>query len=110
MTQQAVVDVRRLTRQRTRWAQGNLQCARYLRRLVTSRQLRVTSVLEVLHYLISPWINAVVTVSLKGITNTQRPSTEFENGHYGFPSYHSSSTFTIAAVVDEYYGWPAGLP
>jgi hypothetical protein len=55
-------------------------------------------------------INAVITVSIKGITNTQRPSNEFENGHYGFPSYHSSSTFAIAAIVDEYYGWPLGLP
>lgn len=55
-------------------------------------------------------LNALVTVSIKGITNTQRPTNEFENGHYGFPSYHSSSTFAIAAVVDEYYGWPLGLP
>jgi 1,2-diacylglycerol 3-beta-glucosyltransferase len=64
VTQQAVVDVKRLTRQRTRWAQGNLQCARYLRRLVTSRQISRTALAEVLHYLISPWLNAAVTVVL----------------------------------------------
>jgi 1,2-diacylglycerol 3-beta-glucosyltransferase len=64
VTQQAVVDVKRLTRQRTRWAQGNLQCARYLRRLVTSRQLSPTALAEVLHYLLSPWLNAAVTVVL----------------------------------------------
>ncbi|MBU2663902.1 glycosyltransferase [Actinoplanes bogorensis] len=62
VTQQAVVDVRRLTRQRTRWAQGNLQCARYLRSLVTSKRIGLTSLAEVLHYLFSPWINALVTV------------------------------------------------
>jgi cellulose synthase/poly-beta-1,6-N-acetylglucosamine synthase-like glycosyltransferase len=67
VTQQAVVDVRRLTRQRTRWAQGNLQCARYLRRLVTSRQISRTALFEVLHYLISPWLNALVTVVLAGM-------------------------------------------
>jgi 1,2-diacylglycerol 3-beta-glucosyltransferase len=67
VTQQAVVDVRRLTRQRTRWAQGNLQCARYLRRLVTSRQVSRTALFEVLHYLISPWLNALVTVFLAGM-------------------------------------------
>jgi 1,2-diacylglycerol 3-beta-glucosyltransferase len=67
VTQQAVVDVRRLTRQRTRWAQGNMQCARYLRRLVTSKQIGVTSLVEVLHYLIAPWINALVTVFLIGM-------------------------------------------
>ncbi|MBL7262295.1 glycosyltransferase [Paractinoplanes lichenicola] len=64
VTQQAVVDVRRLTRQRTRWAQGNLQCARYLRQLVTSKRIGWTSLAEVLHYLLSPWANALVTVAL----------------------------------------------
>lgn len=67
VTQQAVVDVRRLTRQRTRWAQGNLQCARYLRVLITSRQIKMTALLEVLHYLVSPWLNALVTVVLAGM-------------------------------------------
>jgi 1,2-diacylglycerol 3-beta-glucosyltransferase len=67
VTQQAVVDVRRLTRQRTRWAQGNLQCARYLRALVTSPQIRKTALLEVLHYLVSPWLNALVTTVLVGM-------------------------------------------
>ncbi|GAB2600282.1 N-acetyl-glucosamine transferase [Paractinoplanes abujensis] len=66
VTQQAVVDVRRLTRQRTRWAQGNLQCARYLRQLVTSKRIGWTSLAEVLHYLLSPWANALVTVALAG--------------------------------------------
>jgi cellulose synthase/poly-beta-1,6-N-acetylglucosamine synthase-like glycosyltransferase len=69
VTQQAVVDVRRLTRQRTRWAQGNLQCARYLRRLITSRHMKVTALLEVLHYLISPWLNALVTAFLAGMVS-----------------------------------------
>lgn len=55
-------------------------------------------------------INAIATVAIKGVTNTQRPTDQFENGHYGFPSYHASSTFAIAAVADEYYGWPVGLP
>ncbi|MGK5683464.1 glycosyltransferase [Actinoplanes sp. URMC 104] len=66
VTQQAVVDVRRLTRQRTRWAQGNLQCARYLRSLATSKRIRLTSLAEVLHYLVSPWLNAIITVLLAG--------------------------------------------
>ena len=70
VTQQAVVDVRRLTRQRTRWAQGNLQCARYLRQLVTSKRIGLTSLGEVLHYLFSPWINALVTVFLAGMVAT----------------------------------------
>ncbi len=55
-------------------------------------------------------LSAMYTVAIKGVTNTSRPTTQFENGHYGFPSYHASSTFSIAAVIDEYYGWEAALP
>jgi hypothetical protein len=68
VTQQAVVDIRRLTRQRTRWAQGNLQCARYLPRLVTSKRLGPAALVEVLHYLVSPWLNAVFTAALVVVT------------------------------------------
>ncbi|MBI5757615.1 MAG: phosphatase PAP2 family protein [Planctomycetales bacterium] len=55
-------------------------------------------------------LSALTTVAIKGITNTDRPTTEFHDGHYGFPSYHTSSTFAIAATIEEYYGWKAGLP
>ncbi|GAA2693803.1 glycosyltransferase [Actinoplanes palleronii] len=64
VTQQAVVDIKRLTRQRTRWAQGNLQCARYLGSLFASGNIARTSLVEILHYLVSPWINAIVAVLL----------------------------------------------
>ncbi|MEV6341843.1 glycosyltransferase [Actinoplanes sp. NPDC051851] len=64
VTQQAVVDIRRLTRQRTRWAQGNIQCARYLGSLFASGNIGRTSLVEMLHYLVSPWANAAVTVLL----------------------------------------------
>jgi hypothetical protein len=55
-------------------------------------------------------LSAMYTVAIKGITNTSRPTNQFEHGHYGFPSYHASSTFSLAAVVDEYYGWQWGVP
>ncbi|MSR60022.1 MAG: phosphatase PAP2 family protein [Planctomycetaceae bacterium] len=55
-------------------------------------------------------ITSVATVAIKGMTNTNRPSDQYQNGHYGFPSFHAASTFSIAAVIDDYYGWPAGLP
>lgn len=55
-------------------------------------------------------ITGVSTAALKLIANTDRPSNKFSNGHYGFPSYHTSSTFAIAAVLDEYYGCQVGLP
>lgn len=55
-------------------------------------------------------ITGVSTVLLKLAVNSDRPSDKWNNGHYGFPSYHTASSFTIAAVLDEYYGYWVGLP
>lgn len=55
-------------------------------------------------------LSSVATVAIKGITNTQRPTNVYQDGEYGFPSFHTSSTFSIASVIDEYYGWKAGIP
>jgi membrane-associated phospholipid phosphatase len=55
-------------------------------------------------------LSAIYTVAIKGVTNTSRPTNEFQGGRYGFPSYHTASTFSLAAVIDEYYGWQAGVP
>jgi hypothetical protein len=58
-------------------------------------------------------VNAITLAStflLKAAANTHRPSDTFMNGRYGFPSYHTSSTFAFAATLEEYYGWKVGLP
>lgn len=55
-------------------------------------------------------INGLSTVAIKGIANTDRPSDTWNNGEYGFPSFHTSSSTTIAAVLDEYYGPSVGVP
>lgn len=55
-------------------------------------------------------ITGVSTILLKLAVNSDRPSNTWNNGHYGFPSYHTSSSFAIAAVLDEYYGSYVGLP
>jgi cellulose synthase/poly-beta-1,6-N-acetylglucosamine synthase-like glycosyltransferase len=62
ISQQAVVDVPRLLRQRTRWAQGNLQCVRFLPTLSASPQIRSLTFLELAYYLLSPWLNALGSV------------------------------------------------
>jgi hypothetical protein len=54
-------------------------------------------------------LTSAATLAIKGVAQTQRPSTHYMNGEYGFPSFHASSTFAIAATIDEYYGLPAGL-
>jgi hypothetical protein len=55
-------------------------------------------------------LSALTTVVIKVAANTHRPTTAYQGGRYGFPSYHTSSTFAIAATIEEYYGWKAGLP
>jgi cellulose synthase/poly-beta-1,6-N-acetylglucosamine synthase-like glycosyltransferase len=67
VTQQAVVDIRRLLRQRARWAQGNLQCARHLRGLSQSRAVRSLGLLDYLAYLIPPWLAAPMSIIVLGV-------------------------------------------
>ncbi len=55
-------------------------------------------------------ITGVTTVLIKAAANTSRPSNDFNGGKYGFPSYHTSSSFTVASVLDEYYGAKVGIP
>jgi cellulose synthase/poly-beta-1,6-N-acetylglucosamine synthase-like glycosyltransferase len=62
VTQQGLVDVKRLVRQRTRWAQGNLQCARYIPKLIASRRIGNGQLAEMLYYLLAPWLNAAGTI------------------------------------------------
>jgi 1,2-diacylglycerol 3-beta-glucosyltransferase len=67
VTQQGLVDVKRLLRQRTRWAQGNLQCIMFVPRLVASRKIRNHALLEMLYYLLAPWLNAFGMLLVGGV-------------------------------------------
>ncbi|OXM52917.1 glycosyltransferase family 2 protein [Amycolatopsis alba] len=62
VTQQGLVDLRRLLRQRTRWAQGNLQCARHLRKLLASRHVGSIGLLDFLAYLVTPWLTVPLSL------------------------------------------------
>ena len=53
---------------------------------------------------------SITTITIKGIADTRRPDTSYMGGRYGFPSYHTSSSFAIASTIESYYGWRAGLP
>lgn len=70
---------------------------------------------EELHDLSSTLISAyaittTTTTLIKVAVDTERPSAEWNGGRYGFPSYHTSSSFAMASVLDEYYGHKVGLP
>jgi cellulose synthase/poly-beta-1,6-N-acetylglucosamine synthase-like glycosyltransferase len=64
ITQQGLVDLRRLVRQRTRWGQGNLQCVRFVPKLVVSAHVSPLALLDFLHYLLVPWLVAPLSVTV----------------------------------------------
>lgn len=51
-------------------------------------------------------VNGVTTLLLKASANTRGP----DGDRFAWPSGHTSSAFTVAAVVNEYYGPLAGIP
>lgn len=51
-------------------------------------------------------VNGVTTLALKWAANTRAPDDE----PYAWPSGHTSSAFTAAAVLNEYYGPWVGVP
>jgi hypothetical protein len=55
-------------------------------------------------------LTGLSTLTVKAIANTDRPSDEYNDGNYGFPSFHAASGFSVAAVVEEYEGLGTALP
>ena len=51
-------------------------------------------------------INGAVTLGLKAIRNDEPPN---DKG-WAWPSGHTSSSFTVASVLDEFYGHKVGIP
>lgn len=51
-------------------------------------------------------VNGITTLALKAAANTRAP----DNVRHAWPSGHTSSAFTVAAVLNEYYGPWVGLP
>lgn len=52
-------------------------------------------------------MTAVCTEALKRLTHRQRPD---GSNYRSFPSGHTSSSFAVAAVLQQYYGLGVGLP
>ncbi|MFD9706253.1 glycosyltransferase family 2 protein [Lentzea sp. NPDC059081] len=67
ITQQGLVDVQRLLRQRTRWGQGNLQCLGYVPKLIRAKHVGSVALLEFLQYLLTPWLVAPMTLFITAL-------------------------------------------
>ncbi|MEU6078404.1 glycosyltransferase [Micromonospora sp. NPDC047074] len=61
VAQEALTEVRPLIRQRARWAQGSMQCGRYLTPVLNSRRVGNAATLEIAHFLAAPWCQLVGT-------------------------------------------------
>jgi 1,2-diacylglycerol 3-beta-glucosyltransferase len=59
VAQEALTSITRFATQRTRWSQGNIQCASYIKKIVTSPNFETAGVLESCYYLILPFIQLV---------------------------------------------------
>lgn len=70
VTQQALTDVRRLARQRTRWGQGNLQCLRMLPKLIGSPAIRTVALVDFAYYLLAPWLTVPMSIVVVGLFGT----------------------------------------
>jgi cellulose synthase/poly-beta-1,6-N-acetylglucosamine synthase-like glycosyltransferase len=59
VVQEGVPTARALLRQRSRWAQGSMQCLRYLRDVLQTSHLSSGGTLEIAYFLFSPWVQLV---------------------------------------------------
>ncbi|QXC59958.1 glycosyltransferase [Aquihabitans sp. G128] len=62
VSQEGLSSLRLLVRQRSRWAQGSMQCAQYLRPVMASTRVGNLAAFEICYFLLMPWIQLVGTV------------------------------------------------
>jgi 1,2-diacylglycerol 3-beta-glucosyltransferase len=60
--QEALYSLPRYLTQRARWAQGTMQCFRYLPKIWSSRSLSNLGALEVTYFLLQPWLQLIGTI------------------------------------------------
>ncbi len=57
--QEGLPGLRPLIRQRSRWAQGSMQCSRYFGAVMRSRSISTAGALEIAYFLCIPWVQMV---------------------------------------------------
>ncbi|SRR5581483_7840371 len=62
VAQQALPSVRQLVRQRSRWAQGSMQCLRYLWPVLRSPSISTAGAIEISYFLLLPWLQIAGSV------------------------------------------------
>ena len=72
--QEALTSVKKFIRQRGRWAQGDLDCLRYLPQVIRSKEISKTQKLGIYYFLAQPWFSmmadlVILTMSVLTITD-----------------------------------------
>lgn len=72
--QEALTSLKKFIRQRSRWVQGDLNCLKYLPRIIKSHILSRTQKLGIYYFLVQPWINlladtAIIVLTLIALTH-----------------------------------------
>lgn len=62
--QQGVINYKRFVKQRSRWAQGCIQCLPYLNKVIKSPHLTTSGKIEILSFMMLPWITVISTLTL----------------------------------------------
>ncbi|MFL6105746.1 MAG: glycosyltransferase family 2 protein [Marmoricola sp.] len=68
VSQEGLPSLRRLLTQRTRWAQGNIQCVRYIPQIARSRYFDSAGVLETCYYLVLPFLQITAMLAFAVLT------------------------------------------
>lgn len=66
--QEALTSPRRFIRQRSRWVQGDLNCLKYLPRIIKSKTLSRTQKLGIYYFLVQPWLNLLADLAIIVLT------------------------------------------
>lgn len=66
--QEALMSTKRFIRQRSRWVQGDLNCLKYLPKVVSSRILSRTQKLGIYYFLLQPWLNFLADIAIIVLT------------------------------------------
>lgn len=66
--QEALISVRRLIKQRARWAQGGMNCLKYLGHIITSKTMPASQKLDAYFFFFQPIINVLANFSIIYLT------------------------------------------
>jgi cellulose synthase/poly-beta-1,6-N-acetylglucosamine synthase-like glycosyltransferase len=71
VSQEALPDFKRLVTQRTRWAQGNIQCVKYIKEILRSPHFDAGGVIEICYYLVLPFLQVLGAASVIALFGTR---------------------------------------